>query len=621
MNCQACGKTVRETAKFCDGCGVALMLRSSIHVDLTVKEKRVMPASSFVPSILFPPDDVIVEKRLLRLPFISAARKRRREARLALENHAHHDTKRPEQAPTVKSNGNGHHEKRHPAKQAASDLKKEAAPSAEAAAHLAEQAPSKRAARHMLLTKPAQTIFCVLVLASFPLFVPGLAPFREMLPDLSEMISFNSDGGGSAPDNIPGGAPVTADTTYASTGADSTVVVNNDNPIEDPQRAMDGFYAQLARTDAKQAGAVTRVTHYGDSPITNDGITSTVRRLLQTRFGDAGHGFILMDRPWAWYTHSAITFTSGGGWDNNPIMGAKVFDGQFGLGGVSFTASGAGKYARFAPSAEGETGRNFSRMDVYYLQQPSGGQFSVSVNGANSQTVSTTGTTVRSGFFEIKAPASGANSFEVKSVSGSVRLFGAVLETDGPGVVYDSLGVNGAYAGLLATVMGEDHWREQLEHRKPNLVIINYGANESQYASADQMARYEKDLREVIRRVRTALPNASILILSPMDRGQRAAGGKIITKPSIPLLVDMQRRVALEESCAFFNTFKAMGGPGTMARWSAGRGNNHYVGGDLTHPTPEGAEVVGRLIYEALNDGYTNYRARTNSTQMVAQKQ
>jgi len=192
-----------------------------------------------------------------------------------------------------------------------------------------------------------------------------------------------------------------------------------------------------------------------------------------------------------------------------------------------------------------------------------------------------------------------------------VRLFGAVLENDGPGVVYDSLGVNGAYAGLLATVMNEEHWREQLQHRNPNLVVINYGTNESQYANADQMQSYERDLREVVRRVRSALPNSSILILSPMDRGQRAAGGKIITKPSIPMIVEMQRRVALETGCAFFDTFKAMGGPGTMAKWHAGTGKNHYVGGDLTHPTTEGAEIVGRLIYEALNDGYAKYRART----------
>jgi lysophospholipase L1-like esterase len=483
--------------------------------------------------------------------------------------------------------------------------------------------------RSVLLSKPAQTIFCVLVFASLPLIfpglmnvIPGLKSYHEMLPDVKELVSFNGSKTNEGGSDIPGGAPTTATNEFSSTGADQPVIVGSEHPIEDPARALDPFYAALARTEARQPGAITRITHYGDSPITNDGITSTVRRIMQEHYGDAGHGFILMDRPWAWYGHQAITFTSGGDWDDNPMMGAKENDGEFGLGGVSFRASGPGRYARFAPASEGETGKNFSRMEVYYLQQPGGGQFSVDVNGAGTQTVSTASESATSGFYEIKAPGGGQNSFSVKSLSGNVRLFGAVIENDGPGVVYDSLGVNGAYAGLLATAMNPDHWAQQLQHRNPNLVIINYGTNESQYASDDQMERYDKDLREVIRRVRAALPNVSILIVSPMDRGKHAAGGKIITLPSIPKIVEMQRRVALETGCAFFNTFEAMGGEGTMAKWSAGTGKNHLVGGDLTHPTAEGAEIVGRLIFEALDDSYLKYKARAmpGTQPMVAKK-
>ncbi|HYG79839.1 MAG TPA: GDSL-type esterase/lipase family protein, partial [Pyrinomonadaceae bacterium] len=450
-------------------------------------------------------------------------------------------------------------------------------------------------------------------------FIPDLknvlglkdTPYSDLLPDPRELITFKSSGGSNADAGIGGGGAVaTEETTIAATGAGDPVIVGSEHPVEDPARAMDNFYASLALTEAKQSGAVTRVTHYGDSPITNDGITSTVRRLLQENFGDAGHGFILMDRPWAWYGHQAITFNSGGGWDSNPMGPGSNAGGQFGLGGVSFTASGPGKYARYAPAADGATGKNFSRMEVYYLLSPGGGQFSVSVNGGDTQTISTDGASQTSGFYEIKARQPGENTFEVRSASGSVRLFGAVIENDGPGVVYDSLGVNGAYAGLLATAMSAEHWAEQLRHRNPNLVVINYGTNESQYASDDQMQRYEKDLREVIHRVRVALPSVSILVISPMDRGKRAPGGKIVTMPSIPKIVEMQRRVALEENVAFFNTFQAMGGEGTMAKWAAGKGKNHLVGGDLTHPTAEGAEVVGRLIYEAIADGYTKYKAR-----------
>lgn len=469
--------------------------------------------------------------------------------------------------------------------------------------------------------KTARTICLVLGLAALPLILPGLRralswkgqDYNAMLPDVRELISFKSNR--SAPEVM---GPATAQTGEASTARDPA------DPcaaglIDDPARALDHFYAALANTEAKKSGAITRITHYGDSPITNDGITGTARRLLQEKFGDAGHGFILVDRPWEWYGHQSITFTSSGGWADDSLMNPMTKDGMFGLGGVTFHAA-AGKSARFAPATSGDTGKNLSRADIYYLAQPGGGQFTVSINGESSETVSTNAEVSKSAFREIKAARSGANTFEIKTVSGGVRMFGAVLENDGPGVVYDSLGVNGAFAGVLARVMNEQHWAEQLQHRQPDLLILNYGTNESEYASDDQMARYEKDLREVVRRVRAALPAVSILIVSPMDRGKHAAGGRVITLDSIPKIVEMQHRVALEAGCGFLNLFTAMGGEGTMARWHEGR--HHLVGGDLTHPTGDGAITVGVLIYNAIVEGYADYRARTRALEQstAAQK-
>lgn len=477
----------------------------------------------------------------------------------------------------------------------------------------------------VLSLKPARTILLVLALASLPLFIPRLRerlslkgqPYREMLPNPRELVSFKSTR--SAPTSF---IPQATSTEPEPADAPSRRDANDPclaGLIEDPTRALDPFYAALARTDSKQNSAITRITHYGDSPITNDGITGTTRRLLQERFGDAGHGFILVDRPWGWYGHQAINFTNSGGWFDDTLLNPMTKDGMFGLGGVTFHAS-PGKLARFATASDGDNGKNFSRMDVYYLQQPGGGQFSVAVNGNLSQTVSTDSEAAKSGFYEIKAPKSGANTFEIRTLSGDVRMFGAVLENEGPGVVYDSLGINGGYAGLLVRVMNEQHWAEQLQHRKPDLVILNYGTNESQYASDQQMERYEKDLTEAVRRIRSALPQTSILIVSPMDRGKHASGGRVITLETIPGVVDMQHRVARATGCAFFNLFEAMGGAGTMARWHAGK--KHLVGGDLTHPTADGGETVGALIYGALVDGYAKYRARAISkAQLVARDQ
>lgn len=457
-----------------------------------------------------------------------------------------------------------------------------------------------------VLSKPARTLILVVVIALIPLAVPSLQQrltvrgesYRELLPRAGEFIAFRTK---PAPELIQSGA-----TPPESVTPGPAEVV--DQMIVDPEHVMDAFNEALGRSDEKRSGAITRITHYGDSPITNDGITGTVRELLQERFGDSGHGFILVDRPWAWYGHQSITFNSSGNWTSSTFMNPVTRDGLFGLGGVAFFSNGPGRTATFAPATSGNTGKKFSHLEVYYLEQPDGGEFSVSVNDTNSEVVSTAGATTKSAFFKITSPESNAKSFSIKSLSGQMRIFGAVLENDDPGVVYDSLGVNGAFAGLLATAMNEQHWIEQLQHRGSNLVILNYGTNESQYASDDQMARYDKELREVVRRVREALPKASILIVSPMDRGKRAAGGRVITHPAIPKIVEMQRRVAAETHCAFLNLFAAMGGEGTMARWYEGK--DHLVGADLTHPNAQGAKTVGTLIYTALLENYNNYRER-----------
>src|ERR1035441_6972612 len=109
-------------------------------------------------------------------------------------------------------------------------------------------------------------------------------------------------------------------------------------------------------------------------------------------------------------------------------------------------------------------------------------------------------------------------------------------------------------------MFNQSHWAAELQHRHPDLVIVNYGTNEADFpAFIDE--QYEKELREAIRRLRAALPETSLLIMSPMDRGYKT-GGEIATMPTIPRIVELQRRVARETGCGFFDTYQAMGGEG-----------------------------------------------------------
>jgi len=365
----------------------------------------------------------------------------------------------------------------------------------------------------------------------------------------------------------------------------------------DEHGSLTSFYQALWRTESKVPGAVTRILHYGDSPVTADSITADARSLFQEHFGDAGHGFILIAKPWAWYGHRGVE-VSGKGWRMEPASQARAHDGLHGLGGVSFQAN-TGASSHFILDEP------HTRIEIDYERQPGRGRLAVRAEGRPIGEIETDGPAKEPGFLAFALPP-GAQTVDLSVEQGPVRLFGVSFERDAPGVIYNSLGLNGGQVQVVVRYFDKVQWAEQLQHQRPDLVVLNYGTNESIFA--DYIERYYAgELREVIGRVKTAVPNASILVMSPMDRGQRASSGRITTVPTIPRLVEIQRQVAAEMGCAFFNTFEAMGGEGTMARWYDNQ--PRLVSADFTHPLPGGARKVGVLLDQALETGYRHYKA------------
>ncbi len=362
----------------------------------------------------------------------------------------------------------------------------------------------------------------------------------------------------------------------------------------DPTHAMNAFYSALRRTESGQG--VTRILHYGDSPVTADSITADMRSLLQERFGNAGHGFILASKPWAWYGHRAVDL-HGSGWHAEPATQQdRARDGLQGLGGVSFEG-GPGAYSTIRLDGEHD------RVEVSYVKKPQGGVFSVRAEDQLLGTVDTADSTISAGWADFAMPAN-AHEIRIEVESGAVRLFGLSFEKGARGVIYNSLGLNGGQVQVVVRYFDRAHWAEQLRHQQPNLVVVNYGTNESVYPKYLDTF-YPGELRAVIQRIKDSVPEASILIMSPMDRGERGSDGQIATLPAVPRIVQIQRRVAAETGCAFFNTFEAMGGAGTMARWY--QGQPRLVTADFMHPFPAGARKIAMLLNDALMSGYRRF--------------
>src|SRR6201999_3954123 len=117
---------------------------------------------------------------------------------------------------------------------------------------------------------------------------------------------------------------------------------------------------------------LARIEFFGDSVVASDFGTGTLRRLLDARFGDAGHGFVLVANAWPQYFHNDVYRVADKGFRVSRIVGPRAPDGLYGLGGVSFVAS-PGLRAHIGTARNGDYGRSVSRFDVAYLAAPGGG--------------------------------------------------------------------------------------------------------------------------------------------------------------------------------------------------------------------------------------------------------
>lgn len=368
--------------------------------------------------------------------------------------------------------------------------------------------------------------------------------------------------------------------------------------------ALDGFFARLARSDAGYAGAVTRVVHWGDSVVAADHITSAVRAKMQQRFGDAGHGFHLLAKPNASYIHKAIEFRDGEDWSRCYIINGCKSDGLYGLGGTTVWSSG-GAESRFATTEDTPNGRKASAIELWYRAEPNGGNVRVRVDKGEPIVVSTQADVAADAWHRIDVE-DGAHEFEVRAAGGGkVRLYGVVIERDVPGVVWDGMPQLGAFTSRMLN-FEPSHIRDQVAHRDAALLVFMFGGNDL-LLSENRFDAYREDFRSMLRSFRAQASPPACLVMSPVDHGIRE-GQRVVSNDKVPKLTAIQREVALEEGCGFFDTLAAMGGDGSVSRWR--KASPPLISGDLAHLTDAGQRVLGHMLYTAIVAGYVEYRGR-----------
>jgi lysophospholipase L1-like esterase len=320
-----------------------------------------------------------------------------------------------------------------------------------------------------------------------------------------------------------------------------------------------------------------------------------VRHELQAAYGDAGHGFVLPVPPWRSYRHQDIDLESGGEWTTLKIAQPPQVLDHYGLAGVAVETAEAGAFGLVTTGSEGKV----SSFDLYYLEQPGGGTFDVLIDDQRVERIRTVGDARRPAYATFHVE-DGPHSLKVQVVGdGLVRLFGVALERDVPGVLVDTLGINGSR--VRNQLFWEDRtYREHLLRRRPDLVVLAYGTNES--GDIQPIAEYESELRQVLTRIRETVPEASCLLIGPSDRPVRVDRRNYEDRPRTAEIIETQWRVALEQGCAFFDMVAFQGGPLSMVAWNDM--SPPYAAPDHVHFTRRGYVRFGEVLLGALLEGF-----------------
>lgn len=435
---------------------------------------------------------------------------------------------------------------------------------------------------------PASPLETAVVLA--PTTEPGSSlPFEPEASEVALLVEQDRE----AIDSLPEGARGSAETLEAlgaSVSAHSIDIeegCRRSGPQGCEERALDPFFGALAAARAGRRSEPVRVVHLGDSLIASDYITGTVRERLQARHGEAGTGFLFVDRPTLTSGLYSRTGRATHGWEVERLTD-EVRTNALGFTGVLFASAQA-------PLASSFDARGARVADVLYLGQPGGGELEVRADGQLLKELHTQTPTARPELARLSLPR------ESKRVSlstrGKVGVYGVALETKAPGVVYDSIGLPGATAGVLLRADAAA-FKEQLAQRDPSLVVVMLGGNEALDLSRGKLdeAGATRAFTGLVRRVQDAAPAAACLLVGPMSAGVRALNGVLSPRKGTRTAADVVRSVALENGCAFWDMLEAMGGDAALGPWLARR----LLMEDYVHPRKLGGDLLGHLFDLAL---------------------
>jgi len=372
--------------------------------------------------------------------------------------------------------------------------------------------------------------------------------------------------------------------------SDRDNVIQNESYLED-------FFENLYQLK-KQNDRQISILHIGDSHIQGDYLTQPLRRNFQKNFGNAGRGLVIPGKVANTNESYNIVSCSEAFWNAKRCVHPDE-PMPIGVEGITIGTD--------VPNAVVDIYMNdlwldytFNKIRLFYQKDEKTFNFLLrdtlnnelgKIEFRENDPIKNYSTVV------LSKPVDALRIETVKEheEQSQAILFGVSFENGSNGIIYHSVGVNGAkYKHYNAAEL----FAEQTSALKPSLIIVSLGTNESlDYPHMDVM--FFKHIEELITTLQKNNPHAKFVLTTPPDAFRQ----KTKVNPGIKKVRDSIIRYAVENGLAFYDMYRALGGEKSADAWM----ECGFLKSDGIHFTKDGYEYQANLFFNAFIKSYNRY--------------
>ena len=354
---------------------------------------------------------------------------------------------------------------------------------------------------------------------------------------------------------------------------------------------------KLYQLKGRDSGVVN-ILHIGDSHLQADFITSIIRTTLQKNFGNAGRGFVVpyhvakTNEPFNYASFSSFHWQSKRCvFPNQPL--------PIGIGGVTISTSDSIADFNFKTFDDSIMDYGFNKLRVFYQRDSLSYKFEIQDSLGVSVGISTPDSIEKYSSFQTTFLPTTYHHIKVKlhktdSIQTRAIIYGLLLENCKAGIIYNTVGVNGAEFEHYSKA---EHFSEQTKMLNPDLVIFSLGTNEAFSLNFNQ-DKFYSDIQELYNQLKKFNPNVEFLITTPACSFKRK---KPNTK--LPLAAKTIIKFAIDNKIAYWDLQGVTGGNNSAPNWK----KNHMLRKDGVHFSRIGYKLQGDLFCQAFLKAYNEY--------------